>query len=423
MFKKTTLKNGLRIITAPQNNTEAVTVLALVGTGSKYETKEISGISHFLEHLMFKGTPKRPTPLKVIEPLDKVGGVYNAFTGEEYTGYYTKVAASQLNLALDWLSDIYLNPLFPAKEIEKERGVIIEEINMFLDNPMIYVGEVWKELLYGDQPAGWDIAGNKKTVSSISKKQISDYKNYHYTAANTVVCVAGNFKETETIEKIKKYFAKISVSNSAEKPKVIENQTKPEFLLFSKNTDQTHLYLGVRAYNLFHPQRYALELLSVILGGSGMLSSRLFTEVREKRGLAYYIKTDADLDPDTGCLLTRAGVDSSKVEEVIKCILNEYKKISKIKVSEAELKKAKENVKGKLALSLEASDVKATFYAGQEILEKEILSLEELFKRIDKVSVNDILKVAKDIFQNKNLNLAMIGPFKDKEKFNKLLKL
>ena len=423
MFKKTTLKNGLRIITVPQANTEAVTVLALVGTGSKYETKEISGISHFLEHLFFKGTKERPTPLEVIEPLDKVGGIYNAFTGEDYTGYYTKVAASHLDLALEWVSDIYLNSLFPLNDIERERGVIIEEINMYLDSPMIYVGEVWKDLLYGDQPAGWDVAGNKETIRRISRKQIIDYKESQYTASNTIICVAGNFKEEAVIEKIKKYFSRISESDFKQKEKVLESQKNPKSLLFFKATDQTHFCLGVRAYNLFHPQKYALELLSVILGGSGMMSNRLFTEVRGKKGLAYYISTDAESDSDVGYLVTRAGVDNSKIDSAIEIILREYKKISTVKVSEGELKKAKENVKGKLALSLESSDAKANFYAGQEIMEKEILSLDEIFKRIDKVSANDILKVAKDIFRPKNLNLAMIGPFKNKERFQKLLKL
>jgi len=423
MFKKTTLKNGLRIITVPQANTEAVTVLALVGTGSKYETKEISGISHFLEHLFFKGTKERPTPLEVIEPLDKVGGIYNAFTGEDYTGYYTKVAASHLDLALEWVSDIYLNSLFPLNDIERERGVIIEEINMYLDSPMIYVGEVWKDLLYGDQPAGWDVAGNKETIRKISRKQILDYKESQYTASNTIICVAGNFKEKAVIEKIKKYFSRISESGFKQKEKVLESQRNPKSLLFFKTTDQTHFCLGVRAYNLFHPQKYALELLSVILGGSGMMSNRLFTEVREKRGLAYYVRTDAESDSDVGYLVTRAGVDNSKIDSAIEIILREYKKISTVKVSEGELEKAKENVKGKLALSLESSDAKANFYAGQEIMEKEILSPDEIFKRIDKVSANDILKVAKDVFQPKNLNLAMIGPFKNKERFQKLLKL
>jgi len=423
MFKKITLKNGLRIITIPQSNTQAVTVFTLIGTGSKYEKKNISGISHFLEHLFFKGTKKRPTALKVIEPLDKVGGIYNAFTGEEFTGFYAKVTSSKLDLALDWISEIYFDSLFSKKEMEKERKVIIEEINMGLDIPMKYIGDLWKKLLYGDQPAGWNIVGNKETVSKISRQQVLNYKESQYTASNTIVCVAGNFNEIEVLNKIKKYFSKISSLKSMKKVRVIERQTVPRCLTYFKKTDQSHFCLGVRAYNLFHPKRYVLEVMANLLGGSGMMSSRLFTELREKHGLAYYIKTEADQDTDTGYLVTSAGVDNKRIEQAIKIILKEYRDISHRKVSLKELKKAKDNLKGRLALGLESSDANAMFYSIQELLEKKVLKLEEIFKRIDKVSANDILKVAKDIFKLKNLNLAIIGPFEDQERFRKLLKL
>lgn len=421
MYKKTTLKNGLRIITVPQKTSQAVTVLVLVGTGSKYETKEISGISHFLEHMYFKGTKKRPTPLSVAETLDKIGGIYNAFTGEDYTGYYAKVAVSHFGTALDWVSDIFLNSLLPKKEMEKERGVIIEEINMYLDTPMIYIGELWKKVLYGDQPAGWDIAGTKETVAKITHKQLLNYMESQYVASNTIVCIAGRISSGKAINEIKNYFSQIKTIKAKPKPSVFERQNKPEILLYSKKTDQTHIALGVRTYNLFHPFRYSLEFLEIILGG--MMSSRLFQEVRDKLGLAYYIRTNAEANPETGFLVTQAGVDNKRVEKAIKVILKEYKKISQKKMSEKELKKAKDNFKGKLALTLESSDAKAAFYAGQELLENKILTPEEIFKKIDKISVNDILKVAKDVFRPEKLNLALIGPFKDKEKFKKLLKL
>lgn len=421
MFKKTTLKNGLRIITVPQKGTQAVTVLVLVGTGSKYETKEVNGISHFLEHMYFKGTKKRPSSLAVSESLDKIGGVYNAFTSEEFTGYFAKIAATHFETALDWVSDIYLNSLLPKKEIEKERGVIVEEINMYLDTPMIYIGELWRRLLYGDQPAGWDIAGTKETIAKISREQILNYMKSQYVAQNTIVCVAGKISPKKATNKIKSYFSKIKTTEPKTKLPVIERQEEPKILLFSKKTDQTHLVLGVRTYNLFHPQRYTLELLEIILGG--MMSSRLFIEVREKLGIAYYIRTSAEANPDTGYLVTQAGVDNKKIDKAILTILKEYKKISQKKIPNSELKKAKDNLKGKLALILESSDAKASFYAGQELLEKRILTPEKIFKIIDKVTANDILKVAKDIFQPKKLNLALIGPFKDKDKFQKLLTL
>ncbi len=419
MFRKTTLKNGLRIITVPQENTQAVTVLVLVGTGSKYEKKETSGISHFLEHLFFKGTFKKPSTLKITEPLDRIGGIYNAFTSEEYTGYFAKVDFSHMELALDWVSDIYLNSLLPPKEIGKERGVIIEEINMYLDTPMIYIGELWKTLLYGDQPAGWDVAGNKESIAKITREQILNYLKFQYVASNTIVCIAGKISPSKTINKIKEYFSKIKTAKPELKPQVVEKQDKPEVLLFSKKTDQTHLALGVRTYNLFHPQRYALEILEIILGGT--MSSRLFTEIRSKLGIAYYIKTVADSNPDVGFLVTQAGIDNKKVDKAISTILKEYKKLSQQKISQTELKKAKDCIKGRIVLLLETSDAQASFYAEQEILEKKILTPEEILTKIDKVTVNDILKVAKDIFQPKKLNLALIGPFKDKKQFTKLL--
>ncbi len=423
MFHKIILKNGLRIITVPQKNTQAVTILVLVGTGSKYEKKEISGISHFLEHMYFKGTKKRPSALAVAETLDKVGGIYNAFTGQEYTGYFAKVEASNFELALDWVSDIFLNSTLPEAEIEKEKGVIIEELNMIYDHPMAHIGYLWTKLLYGDQPAGWDIAGTKESVLSLDRSKLVEYMESQYVASGTVLCMAGNIEKGRAVNLAKKYFSKIKAGRSYGKPKVVEDQQSPRCLLEERKIDQTHLYLGVRGYNIFHPKRYVQEILGVILGSGGMLSSRLFIEIREKLGLAYYINTETEGDTDTGFLATKAGVDSQRADEAVYAILKEYKKISEIKVSDDELKKAKDNVRGKTALMLETSDALASFFAGQEVMEKKIKTTKEIFEEIDKVSANDILKVAKDIFREEKLNLAVIGPFKDKEKFVKLLNL
>jgi len=421
MFKKITLKNGLRIITVPQKNAQTATVLVLVGTGSKYETKEINGISHFLEHMYFKGTKKRPSTMAVAETLDRVGGIYNAFTSEEYTGYYAKVAASQINLALDWVSDIYLNSLLPKKEIEKEKGVIIEEINMYLDHPMSYIHNLWNKLLYGDQPAGWDIAGSKESIMKMNRQKLLEYMKSQYTASNTICCLAGNIDEKKIINKIEKYFSKINIRESKKSYLVKEEQNKPECLLHFKETDQTHLCLGVRGYNIFHPQKYAFEILGVILGG--MMSSRLFIEIREKLGIAYYVRTQTDMNPDTGYLVTQAGIDNKNIERAISVILKEYKKFSQKKVPLQELKKAKDYIKGKTTLFLESSDAQASFYAGQEIFKNKILTPAEIFKKIDKISENDILKIAKDIFKPEKLNLALIGPIKDNKKIEKLLKI
>lgn len=421
MYKKTTLKNGLRIITVPMRNTKTTTCLVLVGTGSKYERKEINGISHFLEHMFLKGTKKRPNTLKIAETLDRVGGAYNAFTSKEFTGFWAKVSSKHLDLALDWLSDIFLNSKLEGKEMEREKGVIIEEINMYLDTPMRYIGDLWEKLLYGNQPAGWLTIGEKENILKFQRKNLLDYLKNHYSALNTIVCLAGNFDSKKAQEKIKKYFKKIKKISPRPKIKVIEKQKKPQILNYFKKTDQTHLCLGVRGYNLNDPQMYVQELIATILGKS--MSSRLFILIREKRGLAYYIQTSSELYTDSGYLVTQAGVPHKNVKEVIGLILREYKNIREKKVPQKELQKAKDYLKGNTTLSLELSDAQASFYAGQELLTGEILTPKEKFAKIDEVTINDIQKVAKEIFRPEKLNLALIGPHKDKSEFQKLLRL
>jgi predicted Zn-dependent peptidase len=401
--------------------TKTVTVLVLVGTGSRCETKEINGISHFLEHMFFKGTKKRPTPADITEELDSVGGEYNAFTSKEYTGYFAKVNHKQFDLALDWISDIFLNSLLAEEEIAKEKGVILEEINMYLDTPIYYIGHLWENLLYGDQPAGWAVLGSKENIAKMGREQIADYLKSQYVGDNTVVCVAGNLGEDETVEKIKKYFGKLKSGNPRPSAKASDNQGRPEVLPHFKKTDQTHLCLGVRGYGAFHPDRYVFSILGTILGG--FMSSRLFQEVREKRGLAYYIKTSTEASSDVGYLVTQAGVANSKVEEAIETILAEYRLIREKGVGEKELLKAKDHIKGSMLLNLETSDEQASFFSIQEILRKEILTPEQVFAKIDRVGVDDVKRVADDIFRSEKLNLALIGPLKEKEKIEGLLRI
>ncbi len=423
MYKKTTFKNGLRLITVPLKNSKSYTVLILVGTGSKYETKEINGISHFLEHMFFKGTAKRKSTLKIAEVLDRVGGVYNAFTSKEVTGFWAKTGKSHLDVSLDWISDIFLNSKFPEKEIEKEKGVVIEELNMYLDTPTSYIGDLWEELLYKDQPAGWKVIGEKENILKFNRQKIKDYYKNQYSSENTVVCVAGDIDEKDIKPKIEKYFKNILKNKIRQKIKVREEQNKPESLLYHKKTDQTHFCLGVRAYDIFHPQKYALILLSIILGGN--MSSRLFINVREKNGLTYYIHTSANSFTDTGYLVTSAGVDHKNLEKAVNLTLREYKLLKEKKISGDELQKAKDYLKGTLSLSLESSDNQADFYAWQDLLEGVILTPEEKFKIIDQISANDIKKVAQEIFVPEKLNLVAIGPFEEKEKnkFEQILKI
>ncbi len=422
-FQKTKLKSGLRVVTVPMKNANSVTVLLLVGTGSKYETKDISGISHFLEHMFFKGTQKRPNTLAISEVLDKIGGQYNAFTSKEVTGYWAKVDKKHTDVALDWISDIFLNSKFDAEELEREKGVVTEELNMYLDMPQSHVGELFEELLYGDTPAGWQIVGTKETIAAYTRDKLIEYYHSHYSNDNTVICVAGDIDEKEIGQKLETLFATIQVRPAAEKLPVKEEQSKPGLLMHHKKTDQTHFCLGVRAYDMYDPRRFALQLISVMLGGN--MSSRLFISVRERHGLGYYIHTSVDMATDTGYLVTQAGIKNNNLEKAVELVLKEYKDIRDNGVSEEELQKAKDYVRGSTSLSLDGTDTQASFYATQEVMNQPTLTPEEKLTMIDKVTVADIKEVAKDIFKNEKLNLSVIGAFeeKDKETFSNLLAL
>lgn len=421
MFKKQTFKNGLRVITVPLRDATSVTVLALFATGSKYETKDINGLSHFLEHMMFKGTKKRPTALAVSEELDRVGGSYNAFTSHEETGYWVKVDYTHLDLALDVVSDMLLNSKFEKKEIEKEKGVIIEEMNMIKDNPRRHVADLLYRLMYGDQPAGWDIVGTKEIISKVSREEIVKYYKSQYGAENMILIVAGKFEQKTILSKIEKYFKNLNLQKPQEKPKVVENQNHPEVLINFKETDQTHLYLSFRAFDVFDERKYALSVLSLILGEG--ISSRLFTRIREKHSLVYSIYSGVDTATDTGSLAIYAGVNNEKVQKALTETLDEIKKIKSKGITPAELKKAKDNFKGKTLIGLETSDEWASFVGGQEIITKKILMPEEILKKINKVTNKDIVAVARGVFQNEKMNLALIGPFKDEKIFRDILKI
>ncbi len=421
MLNKIILKNGLRIITIPMKESLTTTVLILVEAGSKYETKEINGISHFLEHMCFKGTEKRPKSIDISSELDAIGANYNAFTSMEYTGYYAKSQPKHFAEILDVVSDIYLHQIFDASEIEKEKGVIIEEINMYEDLPMRRVQELFTFLLYGDQPAGWDIAGKKEVIKKLSRENFLKYRNDHYLANSTLVVVSGKIDENEAIGKIEKVFSSISAAEKVQKIKTKEFQEKSEVLLRHKKSDQTHLILGVRACDIFDKRKYALQVLADILGGG--MSSRLFQKIREEMGAAYYVRAEADLFTDHGYLAASAGVDNQRAEEVIGAILGEFGKIIGNGVGKKELQRAKDHLIGQLVINLESSDELASFYGGQEILTKETISPKNLAKKIQAVKAEEIAEIANDIFKNNKLNLALIGPFEDKAKLESILKL
>jgi len=402
---------------------ESVTVMVMVKAGSRYETKSNSGISHFLEHMAFKGTEKHPTALDISSLIDGMGGEFNAFTGKETTGYYIKSSKDKIETSLDLLSDMLMHSKFDQKEIDKERGVIIEEINMYEDLPMRKIGDLYESLLYGDTPMGWDVAGEKAIIQSINRSDFLSYMGGLYSADNMTVVVAGGI-DSDSVEKlVEKYFGQMHSFQTKKYDAVIESQKKPEILLKHKTTEQIHIALGVRTIALNDPKRYELSILSAILGGG--MSSRLFHEVREKRGLAYYVRSSADEYSDAGTLVSTAGVDPKRVIEAIEVMVAEYQKLAsgKMDLSDKELKKAKEFIKGHFVLDLEDSRSVASIYAHEELLQDKVENPDEFLEKIESVTKEEVENAGKQFFVEKGLNLALIGNYEDKERLEKILKL
>ncbi|MEY4747399.1 MAG: hypothetical protein RLZZ416_448 [Candidatus Parcubacteria bacterium] len=417
-----TLKNGLRIVLAPMPGNKTATVIVMSGTGSRYEDEKENGLAHFLEHMFFKGTKKRPSAKAISEELDAVGAVYNAFTAKERTAYYAKVSARYLDTALDVISDIFVNSLLPEKEITKERGAIIQEIDMYEDMPMRTVDNVFDEMLFGkEHPLGRTILGPKENIRTFTRKDFAAYLKRNYTSLNTVVCIAGSFDEKKVLAKITKDFGGLKHGNPPDFIRFAPEQDKPRVMIKEKQTDQTHFMLGVPAFPYLHKDEFALAVLSAILG-SGM-SSRLFLEVREKRGLAYSVHSWVERYPDTGTFVVQAGVEHAKLEQTVKTILGEFKKIKRTKVSAAELAKAKQFIKGTMTLSLETSDEIAQHAASAMINIGRVRPLEEIIKGIDGVTAAEVQRVARDLLQTNRLNLAIIGPHISKASLVSLLKV
>jgi predicted Zn-dependent peptidase len=421
-YKRKILKNGLKVITIPMPSFESATAMVMVGAGSRYETSKKNGISHFLEHMAFKGTKKRPTAQEIAALIDGVGGEFNAFTEREFTGYYVKAPAAHLELSLDVLSDMLQNSKLEKEEIEKEKGVIIQELNLYEDTPSRNIFDVYPRLLYGDTPMGWDIGGRKEVIRAINREDFLKYLNSLYSPENMVVVVAGgiDIKRVETM--IEGYFGKMKSFDTLKYYKVRENQIKPSLFIKQKDTEQVNIAIGFRTVSLVSQDRYALEVLASILGGG--MSSRLFSEVREKRGLAYHVRTSSDHYQDAGTLYTVAGLDKDKVEEGIAVIMAEYAKFAKNKaqLTAKELSKAKEFLKGHLILGLEDSRAVAGFFAQSEILEKKLETPEELIAKIDAITLRDVQGVAGKYFKESQLNLAIIGNFANRQRFEKLLR-
>ncbi len=420
-FKKKVLPSGLRMIVVPMVDNPTVTVLVLVGTGSKYETKVKNGLSHFLEHMCFKGTTTRPNTSDLAKELDTLGCQYNAFTGQEYTGYYAKGKASDFPKLLDIISDLYLNPLFKEEEIEKEKGVIVDEINMYDDLPMNKVHEVWSKLLYGDQPAGWPITGERDVVRAMNRKDFVAYRKAHYVAGATTVIVTGNIDAVQVFKDIAKSFKGISEGKKGGKKKTRDTQIEPQISAIHKETDQTHFVLGVRTFPVYDERNAILSVIGGVLGRG--MSSRLFRKLRDEMGVGYYVRAGNSATTDSGHFTVSAGVANDRMEEVLRAVLVEFETLKRDLVPAEELNKVKEHLSGTMYLGLESSDDLAEYYGMQDVLNRDIRTPKEKEKLVRAVTSEDVRKMARKIFIEKNLNLALIGPFKDGREFKKVLKI
>lgn len=419
MYKISTLDNGLTLITVPPDRVDSVTSLVAVGAGSRYETPQINGISHFLEHMAFKGTKEYPSAEIISTIVDSIGAINNAHTDQESTVFWIKSAANEIGLASDILSSMMTTPLLPTEEILKEKGVIIEEMKMIQDDPARYVWSLYNRLQFGDTPLGMDVIGTQESVLSTTREDFVRYMNNLYVPANMVLVYAGKLPEN-IIELAKRYFGAIKGKQeirftSFKKP----NQSSPRVDIYYKDTDQAKLILGVEGYSRHDHRRYATRILNNILGNG--MSSRLFIQVRERRGLAYYVGSAFDTLIDTGYLAVYAGLRLSDLEAGLKIILEELKKIASDKVTEEEIKKAKEMSRGRLSISMESTNFLAEYFAAEYLFDKKIETFEEYLENLDAVTKDEVLEVARDLFQSKKFNLQLIAPIKTKEPFEKML--
>ncbi|MFH1236208.1 MAG: pitrilysin family protein [Parcubacteria group bacterium] len=419
-FKQSRMPNGLRVVLVPLHETKAVTSLLLVQVGSRYETRKLNGMSHFIEHLMFKGTEKRPSTLDISRILDGVGADYNAFTSKDHTGYYIKLNHEHLEMSLDILSDMVFHSRFAQEEIERERGVIVEEINMYEDNPIMFTEDLFEETMFGDTPLGWKIAGPRENIRSVARQELLTLREHYHVPSNMILVLSGRLPGNAT-RLISKYFSVPRVKKNGKSfIGFTPHQAKPLISVHYKDTHQVQLALGVRGYEYLHPKLYALHLLSIILGGT--MSSRLFISIRERQGLCYFIRSSANAYEDTGTFMIQAGLDRTRIKEAIRAIIAELDKVLKKGVKAEELTRAKEYMRGKLILSLEDSENIASWASKQLMFHKKVLTPEQQLKKIQQVTAADIYAVAKDIFQNKRLAMALIGPYRHPEEFSKLLR-
>jgi predicted Zn-dependent peptidase len=418
-YTKKILPNGLTVIEVPSSDAESVVVDFFVKTGSRSETEKESGISHFLEHFLFKGTKKYPSALTISSLIDSIGGEMNANTGKEHTQYFIKASSKHLELIFELLTDMIQNPLLDPEELEREKGVIVEEINMYKDTPMYEIENVLECTMWPKDALGRDIAGTKETVTAFTRDMFLDYIQRHYQTPNMILGVSGKYDHKKFSELVKKYWQKYPKQKFHGWDKAKDKQTSARLKVEYKQTEQAHLSIGFKAFAYDDKRARALSVLATVLGGG--MSSRLFIEVRERRGLAYYVRSSPSAYQDTGVFNIGAGVQVGKIEEAISVILEELKKISSIPVDEKELTKAKEYLKGKTTLALEDNQNRLDWFLERAAFFPKIYTPEEIFNKIDAVTAEEVQSVAKQIFQKKNTTLAVIGPYKSDKIFRKIL--
>jgi predicted Zn-dependent peptidase len=418
VFEKTTLANGIRLLTAAMPQVGSVSCFVMLAAGSRYETPDSKGIAHFSEHMFFKGTERRPDARTIAAEIDAIGGEFNAFTGKEITGYYVRAGSETRDVAFDVLADMILNSRFDPSEIEKEKGVILEEMNVYLDTPQRYVGSVYDRLLFDDQPLGWDILGTKETIESATRETFTSYIDAWYRPERIVIGVAGRIGDG-LHGRLEELFGGIGPRETGSPAPARLPDVESPVSLHTKQSEQAHLILGVRGYPLGHPDRYPLQLLAVVLGGG--MSSRLFTEVREKRGLAYYVHAANGAYTDAGTMYAGAGVDVDRIDEAVTTILRELRKVAEEAVPADELEKARGYAKGRFVLRLESPQGTIQYGLRREVLEGEIEEPDEVLRNLDAVTAEDVQRVARDLLEDKPLYLAVVGPFDDPARFEKRL--
>ena len=417
IFQQDTLDNGLRVLTADLPHAQSVAVMVMLAAGSRYETAEASGIAHFAEHMFFKGTERRPSARQIAGEIDAIGGEFNAFTGKENTTYYVKCAAEHRDVALDVLVDMLRNSRFVEEEIEREKGVIIEEMNMYYDTPRDFIGGVYEQLLWGDQPLGRDIIGNKETIRDATRDTFMDYLDHWYRPSRMVLGVAGRIGDA-LLERVQELLGDLADADTGE-PEPAAPYTNSRVQVSTKQSEQAHVSLGVHSLPLDHPDRYAIQLLATALGGG--MSSRLFTEVRERRGLAYYVYGLNHSYTDAGTLYAQAGVDIARIDDAVATIAAELRKIAAEPLPAEELEKARNFAKGRFVLQLESPQGLMMFGLRKEVLERRLPDPDEVVRALDAVTSDDVARVASELIASDRLRLAVIGPFDDATRFEQLL--